>query len=231
MVEPATRSGKEVSSEVIHTVFTGNIWRVLRTLAVAFGTAVLVVTMACGGDDDGDNPTNTEDASATAGGPTAIRTQGGTPVDSPAGTSGLPEICSEGEVQRGLLSRVDFSGDDGQFDEAEAIEITQTMTNCSETPVVLHYLTTQRYIVTIEDAETSVVVWDSAEGKSFAPVLGDEEIAPGGTQVFTETWDQTDASGDQVAKGEYKVSFFNVGCGQEAQSSCQFGSVKSIIIQ
>lgn len=207
--------------------------RAWRAFALALVISTLALAFACGGDDDGDDDvTPTDDATATAtGGPTPSRTQGGTPVSTPAGTTGLPVECSVGDEQLGLISRVEFAGEDGIFEAGEPIEITQTMINCGDNTVALNYATTQRFILTVEDAETAVIVWDSSTDKAFDEVPDEVEIEVGGTQVLTETWDQTNTDGEQVPAGEYKVSFLNVGCAVEAQSDCRFGSVKSLIIE
>ncbi len=181
--------------------------------------AVFVLLVACGGDDDGDadgSPVNSGEST---------RTPAGTPIDSPAGTSGLPVECTVGEGQRGLLADLEFSGDDGLFDEGEDIEMTLTLINCADNEVRLSFPTTQRYEVSIED-EAGIEVWNSSDDKAFSQVTGEETIATGETIVYTETWEQEDSQGEQVPPGTYRVSALSVGCGLEDATDCKFGPIK-----
>jgi hypothetical protein len=221
---------KRGSGFVIQSSITGDRRYLLRAAAAVFAAGVIALGVACG-DDDGDSPTDTPDATATATGPTPSRTQGGTPVETPGGTTGLPEECTAPDVQRGLISKVALSGDDGLYPQGEAIEFTQTLWNCDEEPITLFYPTTQRYVVFVSEADTEIEVWNSSDDKAFEQVEGEDEIEVGGTRVFTETWDQTNKDGEQVPPGDYEVSFFNVGCGQQGATDCRFGSVKQLIIE
>jgi hypothetical protein len=202
-------------------------------IAVGAIVALTLFAVACGGDDDDDEtatPTPSGEATPVGESVTPTRTPQGTPVTTAGGTSGAAE-CSDADEQRGLLSKVELSGEDGIYSQGEEIEITQTLVNCTTDDTDLFYTTTQRYKVTVEEAETAVVVWDSADGKAFEETPFDDVLAPLETRIYTETWDQTNRDGEQVEAGTYKVSFFNVGCGVEDQSDCQFGSIKQLIIE
>jgi hypothetical protein len=48
-------------------------------------------------------------------------------------------------------------------------------------------------------------VWNYSIARMFAQRLRDVEIAPGATQVYTETWDQKDDSGQVLPRGSYVV--------------------------
>ena len=185
--------------------------------------AVFVLLAACGDDDGGD-----ADGSPTDNGE-STRTPGGPPIESPAGTAGLPVECTVGEGQRGLLADLEFSGDDGLFDEGEDVEMTLTLINCAENEVRLSFPSTKRYEVSIED-EAGIEVWNSSDGKAFDQVIGEEVIATGETVVYTETWKQEDSQGEQVPPGTYRVSALSVGCGLEEATDCKFGPIKLLEI-
>lgn len=216
---------------MFQVLLTNQTVRLLRICAAGLIVALLALALACGGDDDDSSPTPSDEATPEDTGATATRTPEGSPVTTPGGTGGLPVECTEGDAQRGLISHLDYAAGDGIFSQGEEVEMTQTIVNCGDANTVLHYLTTKRYEVTIENADSAVVVWRSSDGKSFDETPGEEIIAPGETRLYTEKWDQKDSNGDQVEAGNYKVSFFNVGCGVESQTACEFGSVKLLIIE
>ena len=181
--------------------------------------AALALLAACGDDDGGD-----ADSSPTGSGE-STRTPAGTPVTSPAGSPGLPVECTAGEGQRGLLADLEFSGDDGLFDEGEDVEMTLTLINCGDNEVRLSFPTTKRFEVSIED-EAGLEVWNSSDNKAFDQVIGEQLIASGDTVVYVETWEQEDSRGEQVPPGTYRVSALSVGCGQEEATDCKFGPIR-----
>ena len=198
--------------------------------------ALLLLLAACGGDDDdgGGSPTPSGDVNgspAATGRETPVPS--GEPINSPAGTAGPEAVCTEGESQRGLLSTLEFGGDDGLFEPGEDVEMTLTLINCDEVEEDLFYTTTQRYVFIIElvpeDSDVGAEVWRSSDGKVYAETAGELIMQPNETVVYTETWDQTDSvTGEQVEEGRYKISAFSVGCGSEDRSDCRFGPIKYI---
>ena len=196
-------------------------------ILMAIAAALLLVLAACGGDDDDDGPGGSASPAASGDEPSA--TEEGSPVETPAGTGGIPAECSEGDAQRGLLSELSF-GADGVFDSGEEVEMTMTLINCGDNDVSLTFPTAQRYIVSITSDPSGVEVWNSADGKSFNQVESTEDIPPGETVVYTETWDQADSGGEQVPDGRYKVSFLSTGCGVPESTECRFGPIKFIQI-
>ena len=190
---------------------------------VALVPAALILLVACGSDDRED-----PDASP-AGSDESTRTVAGSPHGSRAGSSRLQVECTVGGGQSGLLADLEFGGDNGLFEEGEDIEMKLTLINCGDSEVQLFFPTAQRYEVSIEDAN-GIQVWNSSDGKAFSQATAKEVIATGETVVYTETWEQEDAQGEQVPLGTYRVSALSVGCGQEDAINCTFGSVKLLEI-
>ena len=174
--------------------------------------------IACG-DDDVADPTADGDTSSTPP---------GSPVRTTAGTIGEPAICTDNEAQDGLFTTLEFSGDDGLYEQGEDVEITLTLINCGDGEVSLKFPTTQRYSFMIQDADSEIEVWNAAAGKDFVEEEGEQLIMQGETIVYTEVWDQKDLQGEQVLPAFYKVFGFSVGCGGELQTDCKFGPVRRI---
>lgn len=179
------------------------------------------LAVAACGDDDGGGPTASENGNGDT-------TPLSSPVNTPAGTIGEPAICTDNEAQDGLFTTLEFSGDDGLYEQGEDVEITLTLINCGDGDVSLKFPTTQRYSIMIQDEDTAIEVWNAAAGKDFAEDEGEQLILQGETVVYTESWDQKNLRGDQVEPGMYKVSGFSVGCGGELQADCKFGPVRKI---
>ena len=104
------------------------------------------------------------------------------------------------------------------------------LADCANNDSVLHFPTAQRYDFIITDPN-GVEVWRSSDGKTYGQAEGTETLHPGQTAKYTETWDQKDRSGNQVAVGQYKVSAFSVGCSVSGRSGCQFGPIEFVQIQ
>lgn len=197
----------------------------------------LALAAACGGDDSTSN-TPTGSGSSTATSPASIGASA-----SPGGSSGTPQAsgsgsgtpgptaqaCANATPDAGLISQVVFGPENGPYLVGQPIDITLLLANCGDNDAVLHFPTSQRYDFVVADAN-GVEVWGSADGKSYEQVEGTETLAPGLEQRYTETWDQKDRSGNQVALGRYKVSAFSVGCSIEPRADCKFGPVGFIEI-
>lgn len=205
---------------------------VIALMAAAVLTLCMLLLAACGDDDDGTGGSPTDQASES---PSGSAEPSGSVVKTPAGTEGAPPECTVEDQQRGLLAFLDIGGEEGDanFEPGEPVEIEMRLVNCGDADSTLHFGTTQRYRFFIEQmtgAETGPEVWSSDDGLVYDQVQGDEVIEPNTTVVYTETWDQLDRDGAQVAEGTYKVSAFSIGCGQAGQTNCQFGSVRQIVI-
>jgi hypothetical protein len=198
--------------------------RLLLLLLLVAAMAALLA--ACGDDDDGDSDEPSVTASTDASGE---RTEdaSSTPVD----TGDAPAECTADDAVRGLLARLELSGDDGIFEPGEEIDFTfRLIINCGDNESTLYYPTSQRYHFFV-DSPSNEQVWSSADEQVFEQVQGTEVIEIHETLQYEETWDQTDRDGEQVPDGVYKVSAFSVGCAQETQSNCQFGSVSQFEIR
>ena len=102
--------------------------------------------------------------------------------------------------------------------------MTVTFTNCADQPVRLFYSNSQRYEFVAEDAQDQEV-WRWSDDQVFTESEGEETIAPGGNVIYSEVWDQRDASGQQVEPGRYQIFGFSIGCADvgATASGCRFG--------
>ncbi|MEO6197587.1 MAG: BsuPI-related putative proteinase inhibitor [Dehalococcoidia bacterium] len=197
-----------------------------RTAIIVVVLGLALAAVSCGGDDDG----------APGASPTVTNDSQASPVETPAGSPGGPEECTVSEEQIGLVSKVDFEQEGefsqgGQFTAGAEVKAQMRLINCTEEDTTLFYTSTKRYEMVVEPEDGSSEVFRSSEGKTFAQTEGTEVIAPQGTVVYEEIWDQTGKDGDQVPPGIYKVSFLSVGCGVEDVDDCPpFGVIARIEI-
>lgn len=195
-----------------------------RIVAVCLALGLIAMIAACGDDDsDSSDPTST-DAS------------GATPVETPAGSPGGPAECTVSEEEIGLVSKLDFEQDGefqqgGQFAAGDEINARMRLINCTGGETTLYFDSTKRYEMIITAEDSADEVFNSSAGKEFSDTAGTEEIAPGDTVIYEETWNQAGSDGQQVPPGIYKVSFLSVGCGDpEAEECPPFGPISRIEI-
>lgn len=193
------------------------------TLFLLIGALLALLIAACGGDDNGSaSPTASGGPTTSAASPT------GSVIATPQGTDGAPAVCTQQDAQRGTITTLDFNNETGTYDSGEDIEMTFTIANCGDNNIKLAFTTTQRYVMTAQDAAGNEV-WSSAHNKVYDQVLGEEVIEPLKTIVYTETWDQKSNAGEQVPDGTYKISAFSIGC-SSGQTDCHFGPIRYVSV-
>ena len=183
---------------------------------------LLLAAGACGGGSSG--PTATASGKASPSAPTPTRP----PDCGPGFSTGTPP---PGAGWLGIIGKLQLGGGEGVVNKGDDVKMTMSLTNCGDNAANLRFPTSQRYVFIIQRADTLEEVWRSADGKSFAQVVGEETLQPSETVRYTETWDQKTSKGEQVAPGAYKVLAFSVGCPTASTSDCQFGPVGGLQIK
>ena len=74
------------------------------------------------------------------------------------------------------------------------------ITNVAASPITLEFTSSQRYDFAVATTEGESV-WRWSAARSFAQVLGSEELQPGESRRYRETWVGTGERGDYVATG------------------------------
>ena len=74
------------------------------------------------------------------------------------------------------------------------------ITNVASSPITLEFPSSQRYDFAIETAEGESV-WRWSAARSFMQVLGSEELQPGESRRYSETWVGSGEGRDYVATG------------------------------
>jgi hypothetical protein len=194
------------------------------TFFVGVAIALLVIS-ACGDDDDGDDESPT-----TSAGSTDDDEESPDDSETSEATLELPEECTVGEGQQGLLSDLFFDHEDAQYGLGEEVEMTLRLTNCGDNEATLYFATGQRYEFIVANSETGEELWRWSDGQSFTQALDEQVLANGEVVEYTETWPQTNTAGEQVPEGRYKISGFSVGCGAPSEEPCQFGPIRQIDI-
>lgn len=83
---------------------------------------------------------------------------------------------------------------------ADTVVLEIHVTNVADSPVSLEFTSAQRY--DFEVASTSgVTVWRWSAARSFAQMLGSEDLQPGESRRYMETWHGGGHEGDFVATG------------------------------
>ncbi|ARU63638.1 hypothetical protein CBW65_23430 [Tumebacillus avium] len=85
----------------------------------------------------------------------------------------------------------------------EAVQITLTLTNTTSSTQTYNFNTSQRYDIVVQKGGREV--WRWSNGQFFLQVLGTLTLQPGESVTYTETWDQTNNNGNQVAAGTYTI--------------------------
>lgn len=74
------------------------------------------------------------------------------------------------------------------------------ITNVASSPITLEFPSSQRYDFAVSTAEGESV-WRWSAARSFAQVLGSEELQPGESRRYSETWVGSGEGRDYVATG------------------------------
>ena len=138
--------------------------------------------------------------------------------------------CTSVAADAGLITQANFDVANGVYTVGQPIEITLLLADCGNNDSVLHFPTAERYDFIVADPN-GVEIWRSSDGKTYGQTEGTETLHQSQTKTYTETWNQKDRTGSQVAAGQYKISAFSVGCSVAARSGCQFGPVGFVQIQ
>jgi len=138
-------------------------------------------------------------------------------------TSGI--TCEQArELDQELIDNIAFAQGRAEFELGEPIEVTLSVTNCSDARATIRYRDAQRYDFTVSPVGAQGrEVWRWSQGKTSAQVLGEETFEPGETKTYTEVWDQMSNLGEQVSPGRYVLSAGDLRCEFEAPPSCASG--------
>jgi len=98
--------------------------------------------------------------------------------------------------------RMTASTDKVFYGPGERVHIALHLTNTGAATVELHFSSSCQAAFTVEDFQGNPV-FDSSLGAGCFLVLTHLTLAPGGSQDFTFTWDQTSSSGPPVPAGEW----------------------------
>lgn len=96
-------------------------------------------------------------------------------------------------------------GDGAPYQLGEPVRFTLAVTNTGPTPAILTLPSGQRYDFLVHSSD-GAEVWRWSRGKAFPLLYGQMVLAPGETLTYSETWDQRDTEGRQVAAGTYTVT-------------------------
>jgi len=116
-----------------------------------------------------------------------------------------------------------FDLDKTAYRQGQAIQMSLTVTNRGNQPLILSFSDSQRYDFTIicgPDARCAGPIWQWSRDKVFAQVLGQESLAPGQSVTYSETWDQRDNDGQPVAPNSYQAQASLVGCPDGTGKRC-----------
>lgn len=197
---------------------------------IAYSVLGVIVIGACNGDASSPaetpSPGSTASASPESTPPDSLQLS---PVPFLEATAITP--VAPGCAIEGLTSDINFDDPESKFATGEPVQMTLTLTNCAHQPVRLFYRDSQRYEFVAED-EDGNEVWRWSRDQAFAQEKGEETIASAEKVDYTESWDQRNNDGEQVAPGRYKIFGFSVGCGEESatDSGCRFGPGRLIEI-
>ena len=87
----------------------------------------------------------------------------------------------------------------------ETTTLTLTATNTGEIPYVLTFTTSQRHDFVVR-AVSGREVWRWSHHREFLQVVSREQIGPGETWTFTQTWDLRDNEGEFLPAGDYMLT-------------------------
>ena len=168
-----------------------------------FGLLIAVLAAACGGDDNGGEPSPSS-----------------TGVASPTATG--PPFPFEGPVGIDLTTYGAFY--------AKGKPVPLTITIAASEPITLYYRTTQRYEIVISDAEGKEV-WRWSKDKAFGEVLEQVSLQADETLGFDESWDQRDNDGQPVPAGNYTVTATSTHCDANLENCGQLSTSGTIQIR
>jgi len=167
------------------------------------GLLLAALAAACGGDENGGEPSPTS-----------------TVVASPTTTG--PPFPFEGPVGIDLMTYGVFY--------AEGKPVPLTITVAASEPITLYYRTTQRYEIVISDAEGKEV-WRWSKDKAFGEMLEQVSLQANETLGFDESWDQGDNDGQPVPTGNYTVIATSTHCDANYENCGQLSASGTIQIR
>ncbi|HEX6308101.1 MAG TPA: BsuPI-related putative proteinase inhibitor [Longimicrobiales bacterium] len=92
---------------------------------------------------------------------------------------------------------------------ADSVRLEIHVTNVSGSPIALEFATTQRYDFAISRLDGEAI-WRWSEGMMFGQARGREELVPGGSLRYAESWDGQGQEGDYVATARIVSSNYPV---------------------
>lgn len=94
--------------------------------------------------------------------------------------------------------------DQKSYSRYEPIAIAVAVTNQSDRPVNVRFLTSQRVDIVVE-RDGGRPVWTWSGDRMFAQVISDELLAPSDPDLQVFTWDKITSDGRQLSRGRYWV--------------------------
>ncbi|HHY92124.1 MAG TPA: LysM peptidoglycan-binding domain-containing protein [Firmicutes bacterium] len=122
-------------------------------------------------------------------------------------TAPLPPEQPSEETRETECFRLTLSTDRTSYPIGTPVTMKLTKTNICRRSETLTYLTGQRY--EFEIRQDNRLIWRWSEGRAFTQAVRRVRVRPGETEVFTESWPQTDSSGRKVEPGRYRVVAWN----------------------
>src|SRR4028118_1973220 len=127
-------------------------------------------------------------------------------ADAPAtGTTSSMNASSTNKPAWQALSFV-LSTDKSSYSSSEPVRLTMTVRNNTKKSQTLHFASSQSFNLVVRANQPGAEnLWNYSITRLFTQRLRDVEIAPGATQVYSETWDQKGDDGQVAPRASYVI--------------------------
>ena len=144
--------------------------------------------------------------------------------DNPAGLEVSCEVARDRQGEE-LAPSLIFEDGDTRFSVGEPIIFNMSVTNCTESKLVMRYPNAQRYEFSVSPAsDYPREIWKWSNDQTFSQVVAEETFEEGETKTYGEAWDQKNNSGEQVSPGIYILTGDDLHCEViDAPSDCASG--------
>jgi hypothetical protein len=129
----------------------------------------------------------------------------------------------------GILVKV--GTDKVSYKLGETVNITFTVSNESSAPQKLIFNTAQIYDFTVSNVANSSLFYRWSQGRMFAQVVTEINLAPNEVKTFKEQWNQKSNNGIPASEGTYRLNFWlvtndNVGKAENQENINKAGQLK-----